>query len=441
MRKNFLTFLSILILLLLGFKVSTMNIYNNNYKIDLQDKNKKASVILKGLKDSKDFIEDGQGNLYVAFKNRVQYINIKGESYDIINNKSINIYSIEYYKNSIYYASNNSIYSYNTIDKKTKELINNIPNSGDYKDLKLKVYDGILYAAIGAATNSGVVGPDNVWLKDNPFIYDMSPKKIILKGQNFQSNKTGAFSPYNTSNVKGQIISEHFPGNSSIIAINLKTKNAKTFAYGIRNVKGMDTTSKGILVGTVGGMEDRGLRPVKGDSDYVFNIESGKWYGFPDYSGGDPIDSPKFSKGVKSKLSFILDKQPTTNPPAPIYESKYVASLGALAVDKEGCIGEKDSIYFYDNKEKTINFLDDQGVCRKVASFNNESNITSLKFNKNELLVLDSRNGTLSSISSVSIDKNSSGNNIMIYIMFSGITISIVVILVLEKIKINKTRW
>jgi len=438
MKKFFIMVLSMLVLLLVTFKI--VSIHSHNYEMNLEDKGKKTSIILKGLKNSRDFTEDEQGDLYIAFKDKIQYVNIKGESYDIINNNNLDIYSIEYYNNRIYYSSGNSIYSYNLEDKKTEKVIANIPNYGDYKDVKININNAMLYASIGAATNSGVVGPDNEWLKSNPFIYDMSPKTIVLRGQNFGVNKTGAFSPYNTSNIKGQIVTEHFPGNSSVIVVDLKTQEAKTFAYGIRNIKGMDVTSKGILVATVGGMEDRGLRPVKGDLDYIFNIEENKWYGFPDYSGGDPVDSPKFSENGKQKLSFILDKHPSTNPPAPIYQNKSVSTLGALAIDKEGSIGEKDSIYFYDSKEKVIYFLDNQGVSRKIASFNNISDIVSLKFDKNRLVLLDTNEGILSSIESNSIDKKSLGNNIMIYILFSGVTISIIFILVLEKIKIDKTR-
>ncbi len=302
--------------------------------------------------------------------------------------------------------------------------------------MKIKIQNGMLYASIGSATNSGVVGEDNSWVKSNPFIFDMSPKSITLKGQNFGVNNTGAFTPYNTSNIKGQIVSGHFPGNSSIIIYNLKSKAAETYAYGIRNIKGMDFNSQGKLLGVVGGMEDRGLRPIVGDSDYIFYIEKGGWYGFPDYSGGDPIDSPRFTGKNNQKVNFILDKHPTTNPPAPIYQSKWVSSLSDLAVDKTGIIGDSDSVYFYDTKENSICFFNKNAAGKVFASFISKANIVSMKFNDNSFTMLDSNQGVLVSITnSRGIDKKFPVNNIMIYVLFSAITISIVFILVLEKIK------
>lgn len=425
------------IALVIGFTVFKIgNIYDKDYKINFSDMGKNNSVILKGLKNSKDFVMDDMGNYYIAFYNRIQYVDKNGASYDIIYNNNLNIYSIEYYNNKIYYSSKDGIYMYNIKQKTTEKLIGNIPNYGDYKDVKIKIQNGMLYASIGSATNSGVVGEDNLWLKNNPFIYDMPPQSITLKGQNFGSSRTGAFTTYNTSNIKGQIVSGHFPGNSSIIIYNLKTKASETYAYGLRNIKGMDFTSQGKLLGVVGGMEDRGLRPVVGDSDYIFYIEKGKWYGFPDYSGGDPIDSPRFSGKGKQKINFILDKHPTTNPSAPIYQSKLVSSLTDLAVDKNGTIGEKDSVYFYDTKENSILFFNKEVAGKIFASFKKETDIVSMKFYDNSFILLDSHEGILVSIANNSgIDKKFPVNNIMIYVLFSGITICIVVILVFEKIK------
>ena len=423
--------------LIIGFSAFKLGyIYDKDYKINIRSNGKESSIILKGLKDSKDFVMDYMDNFYIAFNNRIQYVDKNGVSYDIIYNNKLNIYSIEYYDNKIYYSSNDGIYMYNIKQKTTEKLIGNIPNYGDYKDVKIKIQNGMLYASIGSATNSGVVGEDNLWLKSNPFIYDMPPQSITLKGQNFGSNKTGSFTPYNTSNIKGQIVSGHFPGNSSVIICNLKTKQAETYAYGIRNIKGMDFTSQGKLFAIVGGMEDRGLRPVVGDSDYIFYIESGKWYGFPDYSGGDPIDSPRFSGKGKQKINFILDKHPTTNPSAPVYQSKWVSSLTDLVVDKKGTIGTKDSVYFYDTKEKSVYFFNKDVAGKIFAGFEDKADIESMKFYNNNLIMLDSHEGLLFSIANSSgIDKKFPVNNIMMYVLFSGVAICIVVILVLEKIK------
>lgn len=427
-------FLGIAIVLLAAFLLKTTCMPEEKYYVKLMNSNNKSTIKNKGLRNAVDFTEDNNGNTYVAFKNKIQFINSKGYSYDIINRKELNIYSIEFYNNKIYYSSNNDVYCYDLKNKTIEKLIDNIPNYGDYKEIYIKIYNGKLYASIGAATNSGVVGKDNRWLKDNPFIYDLTPNPLKLKGQNFNSNKTGAFTKYNTTNVKNQTITSHFPGNSSIVAVELKNKTAKTYAYGIRNIKGMDVTSYGKLFVTVGGIENRGLRPVDGDSDYIYNIEENNWYGFPDYSGGDALDSPRFTK----KASPILEKEPSINPPAPIYESKEVSTLSNLAIDKEGSIGEKNSIYFYNKADETVYFIDTQGVARKFLSFAKSSEIKSIKFYNSSLIYLDTKEGIIGYIENK--NKEEGINFEMIYIFFLGVTISIVSILIFEKIKINKTR-
>lgn len=427
---------TVFIALVISCVVLKIGIYHRDYNINIITSGKDSSIILKGFNNSKDFASDNMGDFYIAFSNKIQYVDKNGMSYDIINNNSLDIYSIEYYKNKIFYASKSDIYVYNIKEKTTEKLIDNIPNFGDYKDVKIKIQNGMLYASIGSATNSGVVGEDNAWLKSNPFVYDMPPQSITLRGQNFGINNTGAFTPYGTSNIRGQIVPGHFPGNSSIIIYNLKTKAVETYAFGIRNIKGMDFTSQGKLIATVGGIEDRGLRPISGDSDYIFCIEKGKWYGFPDYSGGDPVDSPRFSGKGKQKVKFILDKHPTTNPSAPIYQSKWVSSLTALAVDKTGAIGYRDSVYFYNTKENSICFFNKDGPSKVFASFKNKVNITSMKFYDNRLTILDSDEGVLVSIANSSvIDRKLPVNSIMIYVMFSGVALCIIFILVLEKIK------
>ncbi|MDD3223566.1 MAG: PQQ-dependent sugar dehydrogenase [Clostridium sp.] len=430
------------IIVLAIFTVSTANSrVNNKLEININKNNVKYSVKFKGLKGARSFKEDESGNYYIAFKNRVQCINKNGKSYDIIKDNSYNIKSIEYFENKIYYVSNSSIYSYDIINKSKKVLIKDIPNFGDYKDVIIKILDKKLYVSIGAATNSGVVGKDNVWLKENPFGYDMSPAAFTLKGINFGKDKnTGAFTPYNTTNFKGQIIAKHYPGNSSIVVYDLTSGKSSTYAYGIRNVSGMDFNSGGKLIAAVGGMEDRGFRPVKGDNDYIYKIEKGKWYGFPDYSGGDPITSPKFTTEKGKNLNFIIDNQPTTNPPAPIYQNKDVSSIKNLAVDRDAKIGKKNCIYFYDKSAGAICFFNEDRARGKVLTFKNKIDISDLKFSDGELNFLDSNDGYLVSIMDNNIDVNNYKNKTILYILYGGAALGIISILVIEKFKIYKNR-
>ena len=85
----------------------------------------------------------------------------------------------------------------------------------------------------------------------------------------------------------------------------------------------------------------REQRPINRDFDYLYKIDKGKWYGWPDFSGGDPISSPRF-KGQNVVLPLIK------NPPnkivsAPIYQYSDVGIIKYLAIDKEGRILDKNT--------------------------------------------------------------------------------------------------
>lgn len=364
----------------------------------LKDTELKLQLKYKGVQNAVDFVVDGDGNYYVAFKDKVQFIDNQGKSYNIFKKENMDISSIEYYKNKLYLASNSSVFSYDLHKKELNEIIVKLPNFGDYNKSIIRIYEDYLYVTLGAATNSGVVGEDNSWTKEFPFSYDISPYRITLKGINFNEGKTGAFASYGTKNIEGQIVSGHFPGNASIIIYNIQNTSTATFAWGIRNVKGMDFDSRGRIIAAVGGMEDRGLRGVKGDTDYIYIIKSKNWYGWPDYSGGDPISSPRFKSSNNKPLTFILDNHPTTNPSAPLYVHKNLASLKAIAVDKEGTLGEPDSIYFQDGKENVLFSLNQRGILSKKVEFNSSNKISSIKYVKNQIIILESNEGKIYSL-------------------------------------------
>lgn len=374
------------------------------YNVKVKDSGIKTQILYRGLDNSVDFTKDNEGNYYIAFKDRIQYIDKTGRAYNIFINKKLSITSLDYNNKILYYASGTKVYSYNLISKQSKEIIKNIPNYGDYNKSLVRINGDYLFVTIGAATNSGVVGLDNKWLDNYPQNHDITPKSITVKGIDFGGIKTGAFAAYQTRNIKGQMITEHLIGNSSIIIYNLKTGAQGNFAWGIRNMMGIDFNSEGKVLVTVGGMEARGLRPVKGDSDYIYQIKKNTWYGFPDYAWGDPISSPKFSNSANKTIPAILDNHPTTNPPAPIYQHKSVDSLVGLAIDRVGILGDKDCIYFYEKNDNRIYSLNKNSAVKEKVDFEKGTYITSMKF-FNNLIVLDSKNGYL-----ISIEKDQKNN-------------------------------
>lgn len=433
--KKFLKFLLICIFIFISVFIIKVYFYKDYGGISLQMKNENLDykVKYKGLKNSVDFTMDDKENYYIAYRDKIQIIKNNGESYDILKDNNLNIYSIDYENNNLYYSSGSKIYSYDLKNNKSTELMKDIPNHGDYEDSIIKIRGEYLYISIGAATNSGVVGEDNKWIKDNFYAHDVTPKNITLKGLNFGVDKTGAFQSYKTKSIKGQIIPEHFPGNSSIIIYNLKTGNSETFAWGIRNVTGMDFTNESKLLCAVGGMEDRGSRAVSGDTDYIYEIKKGIWYGWPDYSGGDPVTSPKFKSNKGISLQFILENHPTTNPPAPLYQHKNVGAIGSLAVDRNGVLGEKNCIFFYDKLNNVIYGFNGAGSEKEEVKFNKQAKISVIKIYNKSLYVLDEKEGYLYSIekgkinNSLKIDKN-----IYAYLLLTAV-LGILLVLKIQK--------
>lgn len=370
----------------------------SEYKINIKDDDLGYEIKYKGLKNSRDFVVDAGNNYYIAYKDRIQLINNDGSSFDLFKDKSLNINSVEYQDDKLYYSSDNKVYYYDLRKKEHKLLVDNLPNLGDYKEIKLKLKNDELFISIGAATNSGIVGNDNKWLSTNPYHHDISPKDVTVKGLNFGSEKTGAFVPYKTKNTAGQIIPGHMPGNASIVRYNITTGYLETFAWGIRNVNSMSFNSEGRLVASVGGMEDRGLRPISGDVDYIYEIKGGLWYGWPEYSGGDPVTSPRFRGENNKKVNFILENHPTTNPPAPIYQHKHLNSLKSIDIDSKGVLGDKDCIYFYDETDNIMYALKKSGSYNEKVLLSKGMKVTNLKIYKDNLIVLDNESGVIYSI-------------------------------------------
>ncbi len=425
----------IVILAVMSFALFSLKNSFKEYRVTVKDDIIKSQILFKGLNNAVDFTKDRDGNYYVAFKDRVQYIDKMGRAYNIFTNKKLSITSLDYNNGLLYYASGTSVYFYNLIKKENKEIIKGIPNYGDYNSSLIRINGDYLFVTIGAATNSGVVGLDNQWLDNYPQNHDISPKSITIKGINFGEKKTGAFVSYQTRNIKGQMITEHMIGNSSIIIYNLKTCAEGNFAWGIRSMNGIDFNSEGKILVTVGGMENRGLRPVKGDSDYIYQIKKNAWYGFPDYTGGDPISSPKFKDLFNKTIPLILDQHPTTNPPAPIYQHKAVGSLVGLAIDKKGILGDKDCIYFYEKNDNSIYSLNKLGALKEKVNFEVGTYISSMKF-FNNLIVLDSKSGYLISIAK---NENNDSNSVMhrfcYYLLAVVVTLIVSILVGLNKKK------
>ncbi len=208
-------------------------------------------------------------------------------------------------------------------------LVQNLPSIGDHHTNGPVIGpDGYIYFGQGTATNSGVVGTDNAefgWLKRKPEFHDIPCKDITLVGQNFESENvlkvnskeivsTGAFLPFGTKATSGQVIKGSVPCTGAIMRIPLTGGNPELVAWGLRNPYGLAFTPAGQLYITENGYDVRGSRPIWGTADCLWAIETGKWYGWPDYSAGLPLNTSSFNDPGHKRPEFLLKEHPNPVP-------------------------------------------------------------------------------------------------------------------------------
>jgi len=423
--KKFLGFVALSCVITIGAFIA-YNLSKDKVKLDVM-KGYEYDIKAKGLNGAKDISIDEEGNVLVAFENEVRTIRSDGKENKILLNRNRNIQSIMYNKGNIFYISGNSLFQYNIKTEEDKELLSNLPNSGEYENSKLALNEDKIYISIGAATNSGVA--------EDGKTYDLSPIKITLKGKNFDGDKTGAFVEYGTKTSEGQVVKAAYPGNASIITYNINNNKSELFAWGIRNIKGWGFYSSGELFGIVGGMENRGLRPIKSDVDYIYNIKKGYWYGWPDYSGGDPVNSPRFNEAESEKTTFLLDKHPTVNPEAPFYQSERIDSLQALTIDKQGDFSSENAILFFDKNEKRLVSLTKDRISSSLINIKGNGEIIDIEKFRDKIFMLEKNEGIIYEV----YKENKLINTFSQRLLISIISILLIFIITII-IKVNLTK-
>jgi glucose/arabinose dehydrogenase len=216
------------------------------------------------------------------------------------------------------------------LDGRVATLVENLPSRGDHHTNGPVVgADGWLYFGQGTATNSGVVGPDNAsfgWLHRFREVHDVPCADVTLAGASFTSGNvgagsrnvvTGAFAPFGTPTRTGQVVRGGLPCNGAVMRVRPRGGAVELVAWGFRNPYGLAFAPDGTLFVSDNGYDDRGSRPVHGAPDLLWAVRPGRWYGWPDYSGGRRLDDgDHFVPPGGSRPQLVLASAPDT-PPMP----------------------------------------------------------------------------------------------------------------------------
>ncbi|MGL5151505.1 MAG: hypothetical protein ACRC7N_13140 [Clostridium sp.] len=397
----------------------------SKFRIGILTDNIDCNIVLKGCQNAKGLTMIGN-NTYVAFEDSVIEVDQSGREKIVFKNKESVIEDIEGLDNYLYILANDKIIKYSLSDNKSEEIIKDIPSKGSLLERKLLLIEDKLYLSISSTTNDGISNEDNK-------AYDVPPYEIIL-GEGVKSN-LAPFRHYGIGGKIGEKIKGEHIGNNSVYSIDLKSNEKKLVATGIKKVVGWDYNSKNKVYIAVQGINDGGIRKVVRDRDYIYELENDTDYGFPDFSGGDPITSPRFSEGESVKQ--LLNSSNKKNIPSPIYQHSSVGSLEGFAIDRNGSVFQKDTNIFYDKKERVIGTLSPNGVYTRVLKLNENSNINEIKYYNDNIYILDSGVGCLYQITNRVAFL---GFNLepIVWIVLLSILLVILMIVVMKIIKKNK---
>ena len=239
-------------------------------------------------------------------------------------------------------------------DGRITDLVTGLPSYGDHFNNQMTAGpDGKIYFGQGSATNSGVVGMDNVypfvWLMLWPDISDVPAKDIKLRKESFvtpQPNnvlsrtgkllnlgtnvtyavasvfsrntnksllvKTRAFQPFGSHKrtVKGQV-----KASGTILRMNADGTSLEVYAWGLRNPFGVMWSPDGKLYASDNAYDERGSRPIANAKDNIWLVKQDGWYGFPDYSSGIPVTDKQFRPKRGPKPEFLLKDHPPVEQP------------------------------------------------------------------------------------------------------------------------------
>lgn len=243
------------------------------------------------------------------------------------------------------------------LDGTQRVLVDNLP-TGDHHTNGPLVVDGWVYFGQGTRTNSGVAGVDNHqfgWLKRAPKAHDIPCRDIKLTGTNFTSANpftkgqeddqaiTGAYLPFGTPSTPGQVVKGAVPCSGAVMRVRPDGSDLELVAWGMRNPFGLAQAPDGIYV-TDNGYDVRGSRPIFGSGDYLWKLESGTWYGWPDFVGGAAVTEDGFAEAGGDPKGFVIAEHPG-KPPEPLAHLPVHSSANGFDVARGERFGYRGHVF------------------------------------------------------------------------------------------------
>lgn len=228
------------------------------------------------------------------------------------------------YLDEFLYVSHRGNITRITEDGMKQNIINGLPSNGDYYNGKVAFSPDHrkMYFGQGTTTNSGVVGQDNTWVEEHPFLCDYPGDYITLNDQNYITRnntnevspgeliRTGAFSPYGTPNLPFETRKAYTKASGSILMANIDGTMIELYAWGLRNPLNIKFDENGNLYVANRGYDNRGSRPIANAPDEFYSVEKGLWYGWPDYAGGVPVNLQRFTPEGGESPELLLRNLP-----------------------------------------------------------------------------------------------------------------------------------
>lgn len=211
----------------------------------------------------------------------------------------------------IYVAHRSRISTLNPETGEFNTIIGGLPSWGVFHNSKVVFSpEGKLVFEVSTQGNSGPVDKpimEVISFYNKPEKREVPCETVTLTGKAYpvqnmftkedkDSVMAPVYQPYDAQAKAGQVIQGEFWCNGGVYMAEADGTNARRIAWGLRDPYHLEYSQAGRLIATNNGAEAFPNRPVFDDWDTFYEVEEGKWYGWPDYYSGIPVTDDRFKK-------------------------------------------------------------------------------------------------------------------------------------------------